>query len=150
LTPEDLNELRQLAYRYADAVDRRDRDAFVDVFTPDGVLRVQPDDGPVESERSGADLGKVIDLIERYHRTLHHVGGEVFEPGADPDHDATGRVTCVAHHYDRTPNGPVDFVMMIVYHDRYARTEKGWRIAERRVAVGWTELHPAYPSRRPR
>ena len=70
---------------------------------------------------------------------------------ADDGARATGRVHCMAHHYQRTGNGPVDLVMMIRYLDRYDRTVDGnWLIADRQVVVEWTELHPAHPLRRSR
>lgn len=144
LTSDDLVELRQLAFRYADAVDRRDGEAFRALFTEDGAMRVQTDDGPVENEWSGDGLAGSFDLLKEY-RTFHHVGGAVFDTS---EGNPTGRVQCMAHHYQRTGNGPVDLVMVIVYHDRYARPAGQWRIAERRVAIQWTELHPAQRPRR--
>ncbi len=144
---EDLVALRHLVDRYADAVDRRDAGALRELFTDEAVLRVQADDGPVESERSGDGIVGIVDAVARYERTLHHVGGCVFEPDGS---GATGRVTCLAHHYERTGSGPVDLVMMIHYHDRYSSGPDGWRIAERRVAIEWTELHPAHPKRKVR
>jgi hypothetical protein len=147
LTESDLLELRQLVDAYADAVDRKDEGAFVALFTTNGVLRVQSDDGPVENEWSAPALAGSFDPLRPYQRTFHHVGGAVFEPA---EGGASGRVHCLAHHYQRTDNGPVDLVMMIRYHDRYSMQAGGWRIAERRVAIQWTELHPAHPARRPR
>ena len=145
MTPNDLVELRHLVDRYADAVDRRDGDRLTALFTPEGVLRVQADGGAVENEWAGAGVVRSFDALASFHRTFHHVGGCVFEDGPD---GPTGRVHCEAHHYDRSTNGPVDLVMMIQYHDRYARHDDGWRIAERRVAIEWTELIPAHPKRR--
>jgi hypothetical protein len=145
---EDSVALRDLVDRYADAIDRRDEDALRSLFTEDGVLRVQADDGPPESEWTGPDVVQSLDAVRGYAVTLHHIGSCVFDEET-ADH-ATGRVRCLAHHYDRTGNGPVDLVMTIVYHDRYARQADGWRIAERRVAIQWTELHPAHPKRRSR
>jgi hypothetical protein len=146
LTEADLLELRQLVDAYADAVDAKDESGFAALFTADGVLRVQGDDGPVENEWAGTALPGSFEPLKPYYRTFHHVGGAVFEPADD---GATGRVHCLAHHYQRTANGPVDLVMMIRYHDRYSSRGGAWRIAERRVSIEWTELHPAHPSRRP-
>lgn len=145
LTTADLVDLRHLVDAYADAVDRLDERAFASLFTPDGVLRVQADDAAVESEWSGPELAGSFEPLRPYQRTFHHVGGATFKPSPD---GAEGRVYCLAHHYQKTANGPVDLVMMIRYHDRYARAGGAWRIAERRVAIEWTELHPAHPSRR--
>jgi hypothetical protein len=145
LTVDDLAGLRQLVDRYADAVDRKDDSAFTDLFTTDGSLRVQPDEGPVESEWSDDQLAMALEPLRAYYRTFHHIGGAVFDATAG---GAAGRVHCLAHHYQRTGSGPVDLVMMIRYHDRYQRPENRWLIAERRVAVQWTELHPAHSIRK--
>ena len=148
VTPDQTVVLRALVDRYADAVDRRDASALRSLFTDDGTLRVQTDDGPVENEWQGADVVRSLDVLEHFASTFHHVGGCVFDEAADGE--VHGRVHCVAHHYERTGNGPVDLVMMIAYHDRYRRGADAWRIAERRVAIQWTELHPAHPRRRVR
>lgn len=145
MTPDDVVALRHLVDRYADAVDNRDEPGLRALFTDLGVLRVQADGGAVENEWSGDQVVRSFDPLSAFHRTFHHVGGCVFEDGPD---GPIGRVHCQAHHYERTGNGPVDLVMMITYHDRYAREKDEWRIAERRVAIEWTELHPAHPQRR--
>jgi hypothetical protein len=145
LTADDVATLRQLVDRYADAVDRRDESALAALFTANGSLRVQADEGPVENEWFQGNLARSLEPLRPYHRTFHHVGGAVFD--AIPD-GAEGRVHCLAHHYQRTDSGPVDLAMMIRYHDRYERPEGRWLIAERRVAIQWTELHPAHPTRK--
>lgn len=147
MNPADAVALRDLVDRYADAVDRRDAPALRRTFTDDGVLRVQTDDGPAENEWIGPDVVQSLDVLAGFASTFHHIGGCVFDEGEGV---STGRVRCLAHHYERTSNGPVDLVMMIVYHDRYDRRPDGWRIAERRVAIQWTELHPAHPKRKAR
>lgn len=140
--------LRDLVDRYADAVDRRDADGLTDLFTPDATLVVQADGGAVENEWRGPEVTRTLDVLAGFHRTFHHVGGSVFE--ATGKETATGRVQCLAHHYQRTDNGPVDLVMMIRYHDVYVRLGAAWRFSARRVAIDWTELHAAHPTRRPR
>ena len=146
MTPDELSKLRHLVDRYADAVDSRDGEQLRALFATDGVLRVQADGGAVENEWTGDDVVRSFDPLAGFHRTFHHVGGCVFADGPD---GPTGRVHCQAHHYERSANGPVDLVMMINYHDRYTREGEEWRIAERRVAIEWTELIPAHPKRRP-
>jgi SnoaL-like domain len=153
LSAEDISTLSQLVDAYAEAVDRRDAQALLGLFTTDGRLRVQAEGGPVESSYQGADVADLLGTLDGYHRTFHHVGGRVFDAAAATSGDAraTGRVHCVAHHYQRTGNGPVDLVMMIRYLDEYDRSVDGsWLIADRQVVIDWTELHPAHPLRRPR
>jgi hypothetical protein len=149
LTAEDTTALNRLVDAYADAVDRRDAAALIGLFTPEGRLRVQTEDGPVQSSFEGAALADLLGTVAGYDRTFHHVGGRVFEAGDEGERaGARGRVHCLAHHYQRTPNGPVDLVMMIRYLDSYDRTAEGsWLIADRQVLVEWTELHPAHPIR---
>ena len=146
LTTADVVGLRQLVDAYADAVDRLDDTRLAQLFTDEGTLVVQTDDGPIENEWTGSELPRSLEQLRSYHRTLHHVGGAVVEA---TDNGATGRVACLAHHYQKTANGPVDLVMMVRYHDRYSKDQGAWRIDERRVAVQWTELHSAHPIRRP-
>jgi hypothetical protein len=148
MNPAVAIALRDVVDRYADAVDRRDADALVALFTDEGVLRVQADGGPLENEWTGPEVVRSLDVIAGFNRTFHHVGGCVFE--AIGEDRAAGRVQCLAHHYERTGNGPVDLVMMIRYHDIYVQRAPGWQIAERRVAIEWTELHPAHPRRKGR
>lgn len=142
LGPGDLADLRQLVDRYADAVDRRDGAALVGLFTEGGEVSVQADGGQVEDRWAGARLADLLQALAGYDMTFHHVGGTVFDGDGGA---ATGRIACLAHHYQRTASGPVDLIMAIRYHDRYRSQATGWRIAERRVAVQWTELHPAHP-----
>lgn len=148
LTAADLTELRQLVDRYGDAVDRRDHTGLAELFADGATITVQSDGGPVESQWSEGEMSVVIESVAAYDRTLHHVGGAVFLPGRVTD-EASGRVSCLAHHYQRTENGPVDLVMAVRYHDRYTRAERtGWLFSARRVAIEWSELHPAFPLRR--
>jgi len=152
LTVEDISFLNRLVDAYADAIDRRDVAALLALFTAEGRVRVQAEGGPVESSYEGPAVSGLLSTVAGYDRTFHHVGGRVFEAGSQDDGvRARGRIHCVAHHYQRTANGPVDLVMMIRYLDNYDRTADGnWLIADRQVVVDWTELHPAHPLRRPR
>lgn len=143
-----MTALRHLVDRYADAVDRRDGATLRSLFGENGILRVQTEDGPLEDEWRGGAVVESLHVLEPFTSTFHHVGGCVFEK--EEDGAVRGRVRCLAHHYERTANGPVDLVMMIVYHDRYEGEGGRWRIAERRVAIQWTELHPAHPKRKAR
>jgi SnoaL-like protein len=150
LVADDLVGLRQLVDAYADAIDRRDGEALLGLFGVEAQLRVQAEHGPVESSYQGPAITDSLDTLAGFHRTFHHVGGAVFEAAPEGDgFQATGRVHCLAHHYDRSSNGPVDLVMMIRYLDRYSRGDDDrWLFADRQVVIEWTELHAAYPARR--
>jgi ketosteroid isomerase-like protein len=143
LSDADERALRALAAGYATAVDRRDTEGFLAVFTPDAVLRVH-DPGVTDEVRSvlrGADeLARVIDRIAAYDSTFHFVGQGVYRADGD---GAVGEVYCTARHLTHTRHGATDFTMLIRYADRYERRAGEWRIAERAVLVDWTELHTA-------
>jgi hypothetical protein len=150
LTGEDERVLRALASGYASAVDRRDVDGFVDVFAPDGALRVHDPgvyDEPRAVRRGRDELATVIERMTVYDATFHFLGQATYAEDGD---GATGEVYCTAHHLTRTRHGANDFTMLIRYRDRYARVNGGWRIAERAVLVDWTALQTAIAPPRPR
>jgi ketosteroid isomerase-like protein len=139
----DRLALRALADQYASAVDRRDRDAFLDVFHPDAVLVLLDHADPtvVTATRAGhAELAAVTELIARYERTFHFVGNARYEIDGDR---ATGEVYCLAHHLTPNRHGGTDYVMLIRYQDSYSRRDGGWRIDERRLVTDWTEVRTA-------
>ena len=129
--------LRNLAERYAQGVDRRDRDVYVSAFHPDATLEVHH---PTESEeginvmRGRDQIGRVPDFIKVYPKTFHLLGQSTYDLDGDR---ATGEVYCVAHHL--TP------VMYIRYDDTYRCDDGEWRIATRRVNDDWTDQRAANP-----
>src|SRR2546421_374171 len=80
--------IRQLAARYALAVDSRDLDALVELFVPD-----------VDCGRWGTGRPALrsffASVLERFHRSVHLVAGHVIDlRGAE----ASGVVYCRAEH----------------------------------------------------
>jgi SnoaL-like protein len=145
LALEDERALRSLAAGYATGVDRRDVDAFVGVFAPDGVLRVHDPgvyDEPRSVLRGSEELARVIERISVYDATFHFLGQSTYAGDGD---GATGEVYCTARHLTRTRHGATEFTMLIRYRDRYGRVDGQWRIAERAVLVDWTGLQTAVP-----
>lgn len=139
----DQLELRQLGYRYARAADRRDYEAFRDVFTNDG--RVAGYDGDVASdaptfEMVGVDeICKGMQGLDQYDRTFHFVGNQLVEIDGDT---ATGETYCVAHHLYDHDGVQMNYTMFIRYQDHYRRTEQGWRVAERLLALDFGRHAP--------
>ena len=139
----DQLALRALGEQYAWAVDRRDRDAFLAVFHPDGalVLLDHADPEQVTATRRGhAELADITDLIARYEKTFHFVGNARYTIDGDR---ATGEVYCLAHHLTPNRHGGTDYVMMIRYQDDYSRRDGRWGIDERRLITDWTETRTA-------
>jgi ketosteroid isomerase-like protein len=141
----DLLAIRDLAYRYAAGVDRRDRTLFLSAFHPDAtltVVRIGPDGHEQDSVRTGHDeLGTIPGIIARYDKTFHFVGNHRCVLDGD---QATGEVYCTAHHLNPGLHGGTDYTMLIRYQDTYRRGSDGtWLIASRRVVVDWTEVQAA-------
>jgi hypothetical protein len=138
--------LRGVAERYAQGVDRRDRDTFLSAFHPDATLRVRSASGAEDrsSEMRGhEEIGRVTDVIARYPKTYHVLGQSTYEIDGE---SAVGEVYCIAHHLTPDRHGGTNYVMYIRYEDRYRRNEGTWRIESRRVIVDWTELRTANPA----
>jgi hypothetical protein len=141
----DVTVLRDLAARYATAVDEGDADGFASVFLPEGRIRMFR---PGDQDSPSVDISGLADLraipgslAQRYSATFHQVGHAVYEGPTEPNGDATGTVYCLAHHLNRAAG--TDHVMHIRYHDRYRRDAQGeWRILSREGVIPWTETRP--------
>jgi hypothetical protein len=145
--PADELALGALSQQYATAVDRRDRALFVDVFLPDGVLRIfNPSEAeqPTAERVGHAQLGQVTTRIARFDRTFHLVGRGRYDVAEDT---ATGEVSCLAHHLTRGDETTTDYVMYIRYVDEYRRDPSHeWRISIRSLFVDWTETRLVDPA----
>lgn len=134
LTPLDRLELAELAARYAAAVDSRSFEDLGDVFVDECRL----DTG--RAIRDGIDA--VIDAMQgllRYEATSHVLGQQLLDATADGVHGVT---YCTAHHLTVAGDERTDTVMHIRYHDRFVRTDEGWRIATRRLEILWIDRQP--------
>ena len=132
-------ELRSLAERYAQGVDRREVETFVALFHDDAVITIHdPSESTEPRELRGIErLAKIPEVIQRYAKTFHLLGQSTYAIG---DGEATGEVYCVAHHLTPDAHGGTNYVMYIRYEDTYRPDAGGaWKFAERRLRVDWTE-----------
>jgi hypothetical protein len=116
---ESVEEIRQLAHRYALAVDTRNLDDLVELFVDD--VRVGRDTAGRAALRAW-----FLDALARIGPSIHFVGNHVIDL-ADADH-ASGIVYCrdeVDRHVD-WGNG------YIQYWDRYERRDGRWYFVRRR------------------
>src|SRR5688500_13848507 len=116
---ESLDEIRQLAAKYALALDMRDADAWAGLF---------PADVKVGDGRSGrAALRNWFDEVHRvqFTGTAHHIGGHIIE-FIDPD-NALGVVYSKNEH----EAGDEWVIMQMMYFDRYERIEGRWHFRRR-------------------
>ena len=114
------DEIRQLAYRYADATDRRDIDLMVSLFASDarfGSYGSGPEACRHLSEESLAQVGVAVLMVAN-----HLID---FDDGAH----AHGSVWCHAHVDDHA-EGFIE--QLIKYDDRYLLEDGRWLFARRR------------------
>ena len=139
----DRLALRALGEQYAWAVDRRDPDALLAVFHPDGALVLLDHADPTivtATRRGHEELAEITKIIARYDKTFHFVGTTRYEIDGDR---ATGEVYCLAHHLTSNRHGGTDYVMLIRYQDTYSRRDATWGFDERRLITDWTETRTA-------
>jgi 3-phenylpropionate/cinnamic acid dioxygenase small subunit len=132
-------ELEQLAYRYASAVDARDVEAFLDVFTADGRLATYAPgtDQPFAVQTTHPELAIIPKIMaERFTATMHMMAN--CQSRVDGDR-ATGSVYCTARHLFANPSGGMDLTVLIRYEDRYRLEDGRWRIAQRDIRFLWSE-----------
>jgi uncharacterized protein (TIGR02246 family) len=112
-------EIRQLAARYALAVDSRDLDALVALFVDD--VRVGRDASGREALRASFD-----ESLRGIGISILNVGTHVIDL-VDDDH-ATGHVYCKGEIQD----GERWIHQAILYRDTYERRDGHWRFVRRR------------------
>lgn len=119
---EATDEIRQLAARYAVALDGRDVPSLVSLFV---------DDVQVGRDRHGREaLAAWFDPVLRpYRTTFHFIGNHVID--FDDDDHATGIVYCRPEH----EVGDLWVVMPLQYWDRYERRDGHWYFTSRRPRV---------------
>ena len=122
----DLEAIRTLVHRYADAVCRDDHDAWLDTWADDATWEIGR--GPVVGRAAiGAAFGRAMDLFEAVVQLAHNGSADL--DGSDPDR-ATGR--WYMSEACRTRSGKT-LHYLGYYDDRYVRTAEGWRFASRRL-----------------
>lgn len=130
----DRVEIEALRGEFTDSAMMRDRPRLASLFTPDGTLRMP--DIPAEfvgREEIRAGGERLQSQWDFFVQTTH--------PGTivlDGD-TATGRA--YIQEIARTLDGRQG-LNYAVYHDRYRRTEEGWRFAERVYEVRYLDTSP--------
>jgi ketosteroid isomerase-like protein len=122
--------IRDLATRYALAVDGKDLNALAGLFAPD-----------VDNGRYGQGPDGVRRFFDqslrKFHCSMHVVANHVIDID-DADH-ATGVVYCQAYHHVPEPDHWFD--EFLAYWDTYERIDGSWCFRRRRVRSWYREGH---------
>lgn len=124
---EDQFEIQQLLYRYADAADRRDAEAYAACFV-DGQVIIQ---GPGYDLRDSREIMRM--LGENFDWTMHNVHNHLH---AVEGERASGFTYCVASHLSDRDGQRKRLDMYIRYQDELRRTAQGWVFVSRHLHVG--------------
>jgi ketosteroid isomerase-like protein len=133
----DKQQITEVVYRYAVAVDTRDWDLLRSCFTPDAKadyldLPACPSYAEIESTCRNA--------LTPLTATQHLLGNVLVELHGD-----TADCQCylqAQHVMTGAPGGDL-FVIAGKYTDRFERTADGWRIGYRRLDLIWADGNPA-------
>ncbi|MET8286088.1 nuclear transport factor 2 family protein [Streptomyces sp. NPDC051639] len=130
----DRVEIEALRGEFTDAVMLRDYDRIALLFTPDGAWRMP--NIPVELEGRepirawGRRVPDFVDfLVQNTHPGVIRIDGDT----------ASGRAYVSEVGRGRDGRGGLNYA---IYHDRYQRTDDGWRFAERVYEVRYEDASP--------
>ena len=121
----DRDDIAHLLHEYCRGLDLMDLAVIAGVFTEDCVVEYGPDEHL--RSRGANGVATALRRLWRWKRTSHHLSNiqVTFE-----DDDHARAVSYVIAWHER-PDGSTA-TLWGQYHDRVVRTDRGWRIAERR------------------
>jgi ketosteroid isomerase-like protein len=130
----DRVEIEALRGEYTDAAMMRDYDRLALLFIPDGALRMPnvPADlvGREQIRAFGRRLPELVDyLVQNTHPGIIELDGDT----------ATGRA--YIHEVGRMRDGS-SHLNYAIYHDRYQRTDDGWKFTERVYEIRYLDTTP--------
>lgn len=128
-------EITDVLYRYATALDSRDRKLLSEVFLDDAVFEIGGGVGRFEGVNAIADV--VMLYLGGLEASQHIITNPVVELEGDR---ASSRCYLHAQHYlpdQRTGGNTLEIGG--TYHDELVSSDVGWRIRKRELEVTWTE-----------
>lgn len=135
-------ELHDLAFGYALAVDTLDADGLIAIFTPDGMVG-GIGENPIDF-RGAAGLRQMMSQVETaFQRTMHNVFNQSF--ARDEAGQVSGIANCIASHVFHAEPDAATLSLMdmaIRYHSQYAQQDGTWLFSERRLEILWVETRP--------
>jgi ketosteroid isomerase-like protein len=137
----DERSIVDVCIRYATAIDDRDWARLRSCFLLDAV-------GVYHADRTLHGADEIVETIRTavtpLSRTQHLVGTFVVDVQGD---EATSSCHLHAQHVRTGVPGGEKYVIAGRYADRFARTQDGWRIRERRLDRWWTAGNAAVTAR---
>lgn len=137
------DEIRQLAFAYADAVDRRDLDLLASLFRPDARFGTH-------GEGAGGARAFFAEALSQIGMAVLLVANHLieFDPQADSNDPSdsggpTARGTVWTHGF--IDDGNEGFIQQLIkYEDRYIRVDGVWKFTNRRhlLWLGWRHDEP--------
>jgi SnoaL-like domain len=128
----DVLEITALVNRYGELIDTGQLEAVVDLF--DGATWRSAATGEIlrSREEVRAVYGRII-LYDGTPRTRHLMSNLSIE--LDDDLDQASGQCCFTVLQGIEPGEPIQTILAGRYHDRYRRTEAGWRFSDRLFVV---------------
>lgn len=147
LTPDqaaDRLAIRDLVDGWAHCADRRLPRQQAELFLPEGTVSVYMGDPettePAQTIQGHDALAESFGVLNNYEHTTHFNGQSTVTLDGET---ATGESYCLAHHVWSEDEARKLMVMSIRYLDRFTKTEGGWRFADRKLIVDWTDTRPS-------
>jgi ketosteroid isomerase-like protein len=127
----DKEEIREVTYRFARGVDRRDWELIRSCYHEDAVDHHGVFDGPASEYVAWV----TTNLPELADATTHHISNGLIELHGDVAFCES--YVLAAHRYTREDGAKADFLVGARYIDRFERRRGEWRIAERQLLWDW-------------
>lgn len=128
----DKIEITEVLYKYGKALDACDKRLLAnEVFIADAVWEGRV--GLINGATAIADM--VSSILGALESSLHYISNAIIELDGD-----CATSTCYLHSVLYMPDqrtGENTLELGAVYHDHHVRTERGWRIARRRLEFKW-------------
>lgn len=127
----DRQAIGDLVRIYALAIDMRDPERLLTCFDPDGIGEGSLGSGPLHEV-----IRKTYEGTFAFVRTQHTIINQMIAVDGD---EAVMWSYGVAYHIRASDDPGGNLTVGVQYRDKCRRTDKGWLITHRKVAVQWAD-----------